>query len=52
MKGRTLSQNAVRLLGETAWKAEKRLEDTVMMDLQEVGCEDLRWMDLADDIVR
>jgi hypothetical protein len=29
-----------------------RLEDSMMMDLQEVGCEDWRWMDLADVFVR
>jgi hypothetical protein len=33
-------------------RPKKRLEDSIMMDLKEVDCEDLRRMDLADDIVR
>jgi hypothetical protein len=38
--------------GKLRGRPKKRLEDRIMMDLQEVDCADLRWMDLADDIVR
>jgi hypothetical protein len=38
--------------GKLRGRPKKRLEYSIMMDLQEVGCEDLRRMDLDDDIVR
>jgi hypothetical protein len=38
--------------GKLRGRPKKRLEDSIMMDLQEVDCEDLRWMDLANGIVR
>ena len=38
--------------GKLRGRPKKRLEDTIMMDLQEGDREDLRCMDLADGIVR
>jgi hypothetical protein len=34
-----------RLLG----RSKRRWEDNIMMDLQEVGCGDMDWIDLAED---
>ena len=33
-------------------RPKKRLKSSIMLDLKEVCCEDLRWMGRADDIVR
>ena len=34
---------------ETAWETQSSWEDNIKMDLQEVGCVDMDWVDLARD---
>jgi hypothetical protein len=35
---------------ETTWKTQaRRWDDNIKMDCQEVGCEDMDWIDLAWD---
>ena len=34
---------------ETTWRPRRRWEDNIKMDLQEVGCGGLDWMELAQD---
>ena len=34
---------------ETTWKPRRRREDNIKMDLQEVECEGVDWIELAQD---
>jgi hypothetical protein len=34
------------------WTTEKELEGNIKMDLRKIGCEDVRWMKLAQDCVQ
>jgi len=33
----------------TLWRPRRRWEDNIKMDLQEVGCGDVYWIELAQD---
>jgi hypothetical protein len=54
----TLSRGIYRVLVEkpegkrTFGKPRRRWEDNIKMDLQEVGCRDMDWIDLALDSKR
>jgi len=37
---------------ETTWEPRRRWEDNIKVDLQEVGCGDMEWIDLAQDMDR
>jgi len=37
---------------ETTWNTRRRWEDNIQMYLQEVGCGDMDWIDLAQDTDR
>jgi len=37
------------LVGKPEGKPRRRCEDSIKMDVQELGCENMDWIDLAQD---
>ena len=46
---RVLTLGLVLSAGGCWWKSRRRWEDNIRMDLQEVGCGVMDWMELAQD---
>jgi hypothetical protein len=34
---------------KATWETQRRWEDNIKMDLQEVGCEGMEWIEVAQD---
>jgi len=34
------------------WKTDKKWQDNINLDLRKIGCEDRRWMEMAEDCIQ